>query len=42
MLADSVWLYRAARQQHEEEARPGWVATLRHWRRHERELKKSA
>jgi len=42
MLADSVWLYRAARQQHEEEARPGWVATLRHWHRHERELKKSA
>lgn len=42
MLADSVWLYRAARQQHEDETQPGWVAMVRHWRRHERQLKKSA
>jgi heme/copper-type cytochrome/quinol oxidase subunit 2 len=41
MLADSVWLYRAAHQQHEDEAQPGWVATIRQWRHHER-LKKSA
>ena len=42
MLADSIWLYRAAHQQHEEEAQPGWVAMIRHWRHHERQLKKSA
>ncbi len=42
MVADSVWLLRAAHQQHEEDTSPGWMATLRHWRHHERELKKSA
>lgn len=43
MVADSVWLLRAAHQQHEEEdGRPGWVATIRRWRHHERQLKKSA
>ncbi|HSB74936.1 MAG TPA: hypothetical protein VLC12_04755 [Terriglobales bacterium] len=43
MVADSVWLFRAARQQHEEEqAHSGWLASVRHWRQHERQLKKSA
>ncbi len=42
MVADSVWLLRAAHQQHEEDTLPGWVATIRHWHRHERQLKKSA
>ncbi|HLK31794.1 MAG TPA: hypothetical protein VKT29_01810 [Terriglobales bacterium] len=42
MLADSVWLYRAAHRQEDQDAQPGWLETVRHWRRHERELKKSA
>jgi heme/copper-type cytochrome/quinol oxidase subunit 2 len=42
MVADSVWLFRAAHQQHEEEPQAGWLATLRQWRHHQRQLKKSA
>lgn len=42
MIADSVWLYRAARQDEEQHAHAGWLANIRHWRHHERELKKSA
>ncbi len=42
MVADSVWLLRAAHQQHEEDGQPDWITTIRHWRHHERQLKKSA
>lgn len=42
MIADSVWLYRAAQRQAEEEVPPGWLATFHHWRHHQRQLKKSA
>lgn len=42
MIADSVWLYRAAHQDEEQHAQSRWLATIRHWRHHERELKKSA
>ena len=42
MIADSVWLYRVAHQDEEQDAKPGWLATVRHWRHHEHQLKKSA
>jgi heme/copper-type cytochrome/quinol oxidase subunit 2 len=42
MIADTVWLYRAAHQDEEQQAHSGWLTAVRHWRHHERELKKSA
>jgi hypothetical protein len=42
MIADSVWLVRAAHQQHEGDAQPGWLATFRHRSHGENQLKKSA
>ena len=42
MIADSVWLLRAAHQQHEENPQPGWLAGLRHRPHGESQLKKSA
>jgi len=42
MIADSIWLFRAAHQQREEEPHPSWLASFQHWRHHERQLKKSA
>ncbi|MGE5206331.1 MAG: hypothetical protein ACM3PW_12000 [Chlamydiota bacterium] len=42
MIADSVWLLRAAHQQHEENPQPGWLAGFRHRPHGESQLKKSA
>ena len=42
MIADSVWLYRAAHQDEDQDAKPRWLANFRHWRHHEHQLKKSA
>lgn len=42
MIADSVWLYRAAHHQPQDDPQPGWLATFHHWRQHQRQLKKSA
>jgi hypothetical protein len=42
MIADSVWLYRTAHQDEDQDVKPGWLATVRHWRHHEHQLKKSA
>jgi hypothetical protein len=42
MVADSVWLFRAARRQDEGEPHSRWLASFHPWRHHERSLKKSA
>ncbi|HKU23791.1 MAG TPA: hypothetical protein VJQ50_22450 [Terriglobales bacterium] len=41
MVADSVWLFRAARQQHDEDAQPGFLEAPEP-REHEHHLKRPA